>query len=106
VSDFPDSLRMSALRTFLQCPKRFELAVLGKERGEPYGERMRVGTAIDRVVRIWATQKSWLPEEPVDPAEGEYLLSEEYDKAGEKGDYAACALLSASLRRSERSSPR
>jgi hypothetical protein len=91
MSDFPDSLRMSALRTFITCPKRFELAVLNGERGEPKSERLRVGTALDRVVRSWA---QWKRDEPAtfgasrSPESGQAWLAEEYEKAGQEDDYA------------------
>lgn len=91
MADFPDSLRMSALRTFLQCPKRFELAVLSGEKGEPKSERLRVGTALDRVVRQWAQNKrddhvafSIGLEDPTG------LLDDAYAAAIETDDYAAC----------------
>jgi hypothetical protein len=88
MSDFPDSLRMSALRTFLQCPKRFELAVLDGERGEPKSERLRVGTALDRVVRQWAQDRRDVPDRQFDTIYGEALLLNAYDEAIEEDDYA------------------
>jgi hypothetical protein len=89
VSDFPDSLRMSALRTFITCPKRFELAVLNGERGEPKSERLRVGNAVDRVVRQWAEEKrdgiatDWHEMVPADLA-----LQRYYEEVAEEDDYA------------------
>lgn len=86
MSDLPDSLRMSSLRMFLQCPKRFELAVLGGERGEAKSERLRVGTALDRVVREWAQERRDGNEVEVGLAEE--ILGHYYDEADEFDDYA------------------
>jgi hypothetical protein len=86
VSDFPDSLRMSALRTFITCPKRFELAVLNGERGEPKSERLRVGTALDRTIRFWAECKR--DGVMFNTADGDDLLLQNWVAADAEDDYA------------------
>lgn len=88
MSDFPDTLRMSALRTYIQCPKRFELMFLAGEKGEPKSERLRVGTALDRVVREWASWKRDNPGTKVEFSEAGPMIQKAYQAAAEEDDYA------------------
>jgi hypothetical protein len=74
MSDFPDSLRMSALRTFITCP-------------EPKSERLRVGTALDRVVRVWASARR-NGATTIQDNTGVPILHYFYAEAAEEDDYA------------------
>jgi hypothetical protein len=93
VTSLPDSLRMSALRTYLQCPKRFELQVLDGAKGEPKSERLRVGTALDRTVRDLAYLKRDVGglALPFDQRALDRFLDDHYDAAGDEEDYTPAA---------------
>lgn len=90
MSDFPDSIRMSHLRMYTQCPKKFELMVLDGEKGEPAGERLRVGTALDRTIRHWANYRK--AGETLDLSDGQMILADQWVKAGQEQDYAPATL--------------
>jgi hypothetical protein len=78
---------MTALNTYIKCPKRFELEHLAGEKGEPYGHRMHVGTAFDRVVRDVATLKRDTGVSVTDPKALDSMLVDQFVGAGEIEDY-------------------